>query len=55
MRNQEEKNWDRKANRILRSEGLRLASSGEGEPGWYYRVTVDGETVQVWVTDEGVK
>jgi hypothetical protein len=44
-----EKEWRRKANKAMKSEGLRLAKSDES--GWYYTVVVDGEGVQVWATD----
>lgn len=33
----------------LRTRGMRLA--GEGEPGWYVPVIVDGEVVKAWATD----
>lgn len=55
MTDQQQKAWDRAANRVLKKERLRLASSSE--QGWYYRFTVpdsqefDGGTVQAWVTD----
>jgi hypothetical protein len=45
-------NWERKANRKLAKQGLRLANAGMGEQGWYVTIEVDGEVTKVWATDE---
>lgn len=42
---------ERAANEQLAKDGMRLASIAAGEPGWYTRVMIDGESVKVWATD----